>query len=107
MSAAPEQPKKVTGGAFGRFLAANRPALQKELAGKPGSEVTKLASQRFKAISEGERSEWEKKYKDAQAQHPRGIHVTSASSDNIFRTHSTRGPAEHYCIVPHPTTDCR
>ena len=79
MSAAPEQPKKVTGGAFGRFLAANRPALQKELAGKPGSEVTKLASQRFKAISEDERSEWEKKYKDAQAQHEKDMEAFLAA----------------------------
>merc|ERR1719410_1265922 len=73
MASALEQPKRVTGGAFGRFLAEHRPALQKECAGKPATAVVKLASERFKALSDSEKSDWEKKYKDAQAQYEKDM----------------------------------
>lgn len=75
----PQQPKKVTGGAFGRFLAANRPALQMELAGKPSTKVVKLASERFNGLSESERSEWEKKYREAQAQYKKDMEAFLAA----------------------------
>eukprot|EP00418_Pyrodinium_bahamense_P011408 CAMPEP_0179127360 /NCGR_PEP_ID=MMETSP0796-20121207/60331_1 /TAXON_ID=73915 /ORGANISM="Pyrodinium bahamense, Strain pbaha01" /LENGTH=50 /DNA_ID=CAMNT_0020826151 /DNA_START=58 /DNA_END=207 /DNA_ORIENTATION=+ len=42
-----EQPKKVTGGAFGRFLNEKRSELIKECEGKPASATVKLASERF------------------------------------------------------------
>lgn len=79
MSSALEQPKKVTGGAFGRFLSEQRPALQKECAGKPVTAVVKLASERYKALSDSEKSDWEKKYKDAQAQYEKDMEAFLAA----------------------------
>merc|ERR1712037_966768 len=57
----------------GRFLAEHRPALQKECTGKPVTAVVKLASERFKSLSDSEKSDWEKKYKDAQAQYEKDM----------------------------------
>lgn len=60
-----EQPKKVAGGAFGRYLAENRPQLQKECAGQPITAVTKLASVKFKALGDAERKVYQVKYEEA------------------------------------------
>merc|ERR1719410_723169 len=79
MASALEQPKRVTGGAFGRFLAEHRPTLQKECAGKPATAVVKLASERYKALSDSEKSDWEKKYKDAQAQYEKDMEAFLAA----------------------------
>jgi len=68
-----EQPKKVTGGAFGRYLNEHRPALTKELAGKRATEVVKLASMRFKALSETEKAAYQKKYEEAAAQYEKDM----------------------------------
>merc|ERR1712151_594173 len=64
-----EQPKKVTGGAFGRFLAEQRAALTEECKGKPASAVVTLASERYKALGEAERSSYNEKYKQAVQQY--------------------------------------
>lgn len=77
--AAVEQPKKVTGGAFGRFLNAHRPALTKECEGKPVTAVTKLASERFKALGDGERAKYEEMYKQAQAQYEKDMEAFLAA----------------------------
>merc|ERR1712187_492669 len=66
-------------GAFGRFLAEHRPALQQECAGKPVTWVVKLASERYKALSDSEKSDWEKKYKDAQAQYEKDMEAFLAA----------------------------
>lgn len=79
MSSPLEQPKRITGGAFGRFLAEQRVALTKECSGKPVTAVVKLASDRFKGLSESERSEWERKYKDAQAQYEKDMEAFLAA----------------------------
>jgi hypothetical protein len=71
--AMPEEPKKVTGGAFGRFLNEKRAELTEELKGKPASEVVKLASERFKALSEEGRASYEKKYKLAVEQYEKDL----------------------------------
>jgi len=68
-----EEPKKVTGGAFGRFLTEKRPALLEECKGKPASAVVKLASERFKALSEDERAIYEEKYKQAKQQYEKDL----------------------------------
>ncbi|CAK9036904.1 High mobility group-T protein (HMG-T) (HMG-T1) (HMG-1) [Durusdinium trenchii] len=63
------EPKKVAGGAFGQFLAEKRSELQKELQGKPVTEITKLASAKFKALSEEERAIYQEKYVTAKAKY--------------------------------------
>ncbi|CAK9081247.1 FACT complex subunit SSRP1 (Facilitates chromatin transcription complex subunit SSRP1) (Structure-specific recognition protein 1) [Durusdinium trenchii] len=63
------EPKKVAGGAFGQFLAEKRSELQKELQGKPVTEITKLASAKFKALSEEERAIYQEKYLTAKAKY--------------------------------------
>ncbi|CAJ1347061.1 unnamed protein product, partial [Effrenium voratum] len=62
-----EQPKKPAGGAFGQFLAEKRPELMKETQGQPITAVTKLASERFKALGDEERAAYQKKYEEAKA----------------------------------------
>ncbi|CAK9035935.1 unnamed protein product [Durusdinium trenchii] len=63
------EPKKVAGGAFGQFLAEKRSELQKELQGKPVTEITKLASAKFKALTEEERAVYQEKYVAAKAKY--------------------------------------
>jgi len=62
-----EQPKKVTGGAFGQYMAEHRPALLKECAGKPVTASVKLGSERFKALSDDGRQKYQDKYEKAAA----------------------------------------
>ena len=45
-----EQRKKITGGAFGRYMNENRAALLKENPGKPATESIKLGSVRFRTL---------------------------------------------------------
>jgi len=64
-----EQPKKVTGGAFGRYMAEHRASLLKELPGKPATASIKLGSERFRELSEAEKQKYQKKYEQAKAQY--------------------------------------
>ena len=59
----PLKPKKPAGGAYGCFLAKHRPAFIKECLGQPVTVVTKLASAKWKALSEAERAPFEEEYK--------------------------------------------
>jgi len=77
--ATPEQPKKVTGGAFGRFLMANRAALTAECKGKPACEVTKLAGARWKAMGNSEKATYEEQYKKAMQQYEKDMEAFSAA----------------------------
>jgi len=63
---AAEQPKKVTGGAFGRFLSEQRPILAAECKGKPATAVVQLASARFKGLSSSEKAKYETQYAQAK-----------------------------------------
>ncbi|CAL1173865.1 unnamed protein product [Cladocopium goreaui] len=63
------EPKKVAGGAYGQFLAEKRPELQAECKGQPITAVTKLASKKFKALSEKERAVYQEKYLAAKAKY--------------------------------------
>ena len=58
----PLKPKKPAGGAYGCFLAKHRPAFIKECLGQPVTVVTKLASAKWKALSEAERAPFEEEY---------------------------------------------
>jgi len=76
---AAEQPKKPVGGAFGRFLNEKRGELIKELSGKPGSAVFKLASERFKALEEAAKAEYQEKFKQAMEQFHKDMEAFEAA----------------------------
>merc|ERR1711935_748677 len=57
------------GGAFGCFLAKNRPEFAKACAGKPVTAVTQLASTRWKELSATAKVPYEKDFADKKAQY--------------------------------------
>ncbi|CAJ1365629.1 unnamed protein product [Effrenium voratum] len=63
-----EQPKKPVGGAFGVFAAEQRPKFQAQCAGRPASEVSKLAGEAWKKLGEDERAKYQAKYEEAKTQ---------------------------------------
>jgi hypothetical protein len=65
----PEKPKKPAGGAFGCFLAENRPEFQKQTAGQPITAVAKLASTKWQALSEDEKKPYEEMYAKKKAEY--------------------------------------
>lgn len=62
----PAAPKKIVGGAYGCFMEKNREAFTKEVGKKegvnPNIEVTKLCSQKWKALSDAEKKPFEEIY---------------------------------------------
>jgi len=74
-----QQPKKVTGGAFGRFLNEQRSELLKECSGQPATAVVKLASERFKALGEAEKAEYQEKYSKAVEQYNKDMEAFLAA----------------------------
>lgn len=78
-----EQPKKVTGGAFGRYMAENRASLLKELPGKPATASIKLGSERFKALSEVEKQKYQKQYDQAKEQYEKDLAAFKASGGEM------------------------
>jgi len=74
-----EQPKKPTGGAYGQFLAENRPALAKECAGQSITAVTKLAGERFKKLGEAEKEKFQKKYLKVMEQYKKDMEAFLAA----------------------------
>lgn len=71
--ATPVEPKKVVGGSFGQYMAEKRAEIMKEVAGKPATEVIKLGSQRFKALTDAERKVYEDKYSKAKEQYEKDL----------------------------------
>ena len=63
------QPKKPAGGAFGQFLAEKRPELQTQCKGQPITAITKLASEKFKALSEEDKKIYQEKFVAAKAKY--------------------------------------
>ena len=63
------QPKKPTGGAYGQFLAEKRAEFQKHCEGQRVTAVTKLAGEKFRALSEDEKAVYQKKFQEAQAKY--------------------------------------
>jgi hypothetical protein len=68
-----EQPKKPTGGAYGRFLAENRAKFAEQCKGKPACEVTKIAGARFKELSDVEKAVFQKKFEEAMEKYNEDI----------------------------------
>lgn len=67
------EPKRVAGGAFGRFMNEHRAELLKDTAGQPASASTKLGSERWKALSTSEKAKYEKMYQDAKQQYEKDL----------------------------------
>jgi len=61
-----EQPKKPAGGGFGQFVNEKRKEFQAKCAGKPVSEVSKMAGQAWKALSEAQQEPYKKKFVEAK-----------------------------------------
>eukprot|EP00435_Cladocopium_sp_Y103_P062343 s615_g23.t7 len=57
------------GGAFGQFLAEKRPELQTQCKGQPITAITKLASEKFKALSEDDKKVYQEKFVAAKAKY--------------------------------------
>merc|ERR1740123_2685959 len=58
----PNKPKLPVGGAYACFCASKRAAIQKECEGKPVSAVTKIAAERWRALSITDRQPFEEEY---------------------------------------------
>jgi len=80
---APEQPKKLAGGAFGRYMQENRPGLLKECAGKPATASIKLGSERYKALDASSKSKYEKMYEQAKQQYEKDMAAFTAAGGEI------------------------
>ncbi|CAE7158970.1 SSRP1 [Symbiodinium pilosum] len=80
----PAAPKKPAGGAFGCFLAKNRPAFMLEVKGQPITAVTKLASDRWKSLSEDEKKVFQEEYetKKAEYEEAKKSYVPLPSAEN-------------------------
>ena len=63
----PDAPKQPAGGAYGCFLAKNRPTFQKECVGQPVTAVTKLASAKWKELSAEEKKIFEDEFQAKKA----------------------------------------
>ena len=59
-----DAPKKPVGGAYGCYLAANRAKFAEECKGKPVTAVVKMASEKWKSLSEEDRKPFEEEYKE-------------------------------------------
>lgn len=64
---APTQPKRPAGGAYGIFMAENREAFTKKLAGQPCSAVAQMGGAEWKKLSAEAKKPYEKKYLEAKA----------------------------------------
>jgi len=67
------QPKKPVGGAFGVFVGEKRAEFQKACEGKGVSEVSKMAGEEWKKLSEQDREPYQKKYEAAKQQYDQDL----------------------------------
>jgi len=88
------QPKKITGGAFGRFLTENRAELMKECPGKPATATVKLASERFKELGTSAKAKYEKMYADAKQQYEKDLAAFLATGGEMAARKSKKDKEE-------------
>jgi len=65
----PNAPKKPAGGAYGVFLAEKRPEFMKACEGQPVSAVTKLAGEKWRALSDAAKKPYQDKYLKKQEEY--------------------------------------
>ncbi|CAE7333824.1 SSRP1 [Symbiodinium natans] len=80
----PAAPKKPAGGAFGCFLAKNRATFTEECKGQPVTAITKMASDRWKKLSEEEKKVYQEDYEAKRAEYEEAMksYVPLPSTDN-------------------------
>ena len=78
MRASAKAPKKPVGGAFGCYLAKHRQEFMQQCKGQPATAVSKMAGEKWKALSAAEKKPFEdeyalkkKAYDEAMAAHKR------------------------------------
>lgn len=69
----PNAPKKPAGGGYGCYLAKHREAITKECAGKPVTAISKLAGERWKALTAAEKEVYEKEYAVKKAEYAKAM----------------------------------
>jgi len=75
----PDAPKRLAGGAFGRWLAENREEVKKTLpADHKITDVTKKAGEMWKALPQSEKQKYEDVYKNAQEQYVKEMEAYTA-----------------------------
>jgi len=89
-----EQPKKITGGAFGRYMNENRAALLKENPGKRATESIKLGSVRFKALDVSAKAKYEKMYTEAKAKYEKDLAAFLAGGGEMKAKKEKKGKKE-------------
>lgn len=72
-AADPNKPKKPAGGAYGCFLSKHRPDFQKQTAGQGVTAVAKLASAKWKAMSEADKKPYETEYQAKKAAYDEAV----------------------------------
>ena len=80
----PAAPKKPAGGAFGCFLAKNRATFTEECKGQPVTAITKMASDRWKKLSEEDKKVYQEDYEAKRAEYEEAMksYVPLPSTDN-------------------------
>lgn len=95
-----EQPKKITGGAFGRYMAENRAALLKETPGQAATASIKLGSQRYKALSSSETAKYQKMYEGAKAKYEKDLAAFLAAGGEMKAKKSKKDKKEKKSVDP-------
>ena len=80
---AQEKPKKPTGGAFGRYMAEHRTALLMETAGQAATASIKIGSERFKALSEAEKTKYQNLYEEAKQKYEKDMAAFLAGGGQV------------------------
>ena len=101
----PAAPKKPAGGAFGCFLSKNRAAFTEECKGQPVTAITKLASDRWKALGEDEKKIYQADYEAKKAEYEEAMksYVPLPSADDEADKPATNPQAAcvfSFCVVP-------
>jgi hypothetical protein len=90
MPVAMQQPKKVVGGAYGRFMAEKRPEFTKACAGKPVSVVAKMAGEAWSKMSDTQKAPYQKKYESAKIQFDKDMAAFLAGGGEIEKKEKKR-----------------
>ena len=78
-----DAPKKPVGGAYGCYMAANKAKFAEECKGKPVTAVAKMASEKWKSLSEEDRKPFEEEYKEKKTSFDADMAALTAKSTNL------------------------
>jgi len=78
----PNRPKKPAGGAYGCFVAKHRQTFMKECVGKPVTAVSKVASERWKLVSQEDKKPYETAYAAKKAAYDKAMETYVPPSES-------------------------